>query len=67
MRLPSGTVRYTDYEQVTFVNKAEKPNPQSPKTGDHGLMSMWIAVLLVSAAGITGTIVYGRKKKDSAE
>lgn len=59
--------QYTDYEQVTFVNKAEKPNPQSPKTGDHGLMSMWIAVLLVSAAGITGTIVYGRKKKDSAE
>ena len=30
-------------------------------------MSMWIALLLVSAAGITGTIVYGRKKKDSAE
>ena len=59
--------QYTDYEQVTFVNKAEKPNPQSPKTGDHGLMSMWIAVLLISAAGITGTIVYGRKKKDSAE
>lgn len=59
--------QYTDYEQVTFVNKAEKPNPQSPKTGDHGLMCMWIAVLLVSAAGITGTIVYGRKKKDSAE
>ena len=59
--------QYTDYEQVTFVNKAEKPNPQSPKTGDHGLMSMWIAVLLVSAAGITGTIVYGMKKKDSAE
>lgn len=59
--------QYTDYEQVTFVNKAEKPNPQSPKTGDHGLMSMWIALLLVSAAGITGTIVYGRKKKDSAE
>ena len=59
--------QYTDYEQVTFVNKAEKPNPQSPKTGDHGLMSMWIAVLLVSAAGITGTIVYGRKKKVSAE
>lgn len=59
--------QYTDYEQVTFVNKAEKPNPQSPKTGDHGLMSMWIAVLLVSAVGITGTIVYGRKKKNSAE
>ena len=59
--------QYADYEQVTFVNKAEKPNPQSPKTGDHGLMCMWIAVLLVSAAGITGTIVYGRKKKDSAE
>ena len=59
--------QYTDYEQVTFVNKAEKSNPQSPKTGDHGLMCMWIAVLLVSAVGITGTIVYGRKKKDSAE
>lgn len=59
--------QYTDYEQVTFVNKAENPNPQSPKTGDNGLMCMWIAVLLVSAACITGTIVYGRKKKDSAE
>ena len=67
--------RYSDYQQVTFVNKpVETPtdppkpaDPQSPQTGDSSMMVLWIALLCVSGAGVVGTTVYGRKKKYSVK
>lgn len=67
--------RYSDYQQVTFVNKpVETPtdppkpaDPQSPQTGDNSMMGLWIALLFVSGAGVVGTTVYGRKKKYSVK
>ena len=38
-----------------------------PKTGDSSSLSLWIALLFVSGAGITSAAVYGRKKKENAE
>ena len=53
--------RYSDYQQVTFVNKpVETPtdppkpaDPQSPQTGDSSMMVLWIALFVVSGAGAT--------------
>ena len=35
----------------------------SPKTGDNGMMGLWIALLSVSLAGFAGTAVYSKKKR----
>ncbi len=40
-------------------------NPESPKTGDSSMTGLWIALLLVSAASLTGTTLYSRKKRAS--
>lgn len=42
-------------------------DPQSPQTGDNSMAALWIALLLVSGAGVAGTAIYSRKKKYSAE
>lgn len=51
--------------KVTF--KAEKSKPatdkQSPQTGDDSNITLWIAVLLMAGAGLTGTTIYSRRKK----
>ena len=42
------------------------PAPQkteSPKTGDSNMAGLWIALLFVSAASLTGTTLYSRKKR----
>ena len=39
----------------------------SPQTGDNNNLELWFALLFVSGAGLFGTIVYGRKKRYSAE
>lgn len=39
----------------------------SPQTGDKGSLFVWIALLLVSFAGVAGTAVYSRKRKNRAE
>lgn len=39
----------------------------SPQTGDKGSLFVWIALLLVSFAGVAGTAVYSRKRKSRAE
>ena len=65
--------RYSDYQQVTFVNKpVETPtdppkpaDPQSPQTGDSSMMVLWIALFVVSGAGATA--IYSRKRKSSAK
>ena len=59
-------------EEIGFTNSynAKKPltppTPQkteSPKTGDSNMAGLWIALLFVSAASLTGTTLYSRKKR----
>ena len=58
-------------EEISFTNSynAKKPvtppapQPESPKTGDSNMAGLWIALLFVSAASLTGTTLYSRKKK----
>lgn len=59
-------------EEIGFTNSynAKKPvtppapqKPESPKTGDSNMAGLWIALLFVSAASLTGTTLYSRKKK----
>ena len=58
--------QYSDYQQVTYVNEAEEPvDPQSPKTGDNSMMGLWLALLIVSGAGVAGCTIYRSKKKYS--
>lgn len=65
--------RYSEYEQVTFVNNAAKPaetppeSSDSPQTGSNGMMYLWIALLLVSGLSAAGITVYSRKKNHSAK
>ena len=59
-------------EEIGFTNSynAKKPvtpptpqQPESPKTGDSNMMVLWIALLFVSGAAMTGTTLYSRKKR----
>ena len=43
--------------------KPESPKTESPKTGDSNMAGLWIALLFVSAASLTGTTLYSRKKR----
>ncbi len=43
----------------------EKPSTDAPQTGDNSSAIAWIAVMLVAGAGMTGTLVYSRKRKHS--
>ena len=45
------------YEAVT--------EPETPQTGDTGMMGLWIALFVVSGAGATA--IYSRKRKSSAK
>lgn len=38
-------------------------NPEAPKAGDNSMKALWITLLLVSAASLTGTTLYSRKKR----
>ena len=35
----------------------------SPETGDNSNIALWMTTMLAVGAGLTGTVVYGRKKK----
>lgn len=59
-------------EEIGFTNSysAKKPvtppatqKPEAPKAGDNSMKALWITLLLVSAASITGTTLYSRKKR----
>ena len=58
--------------EISFTNSynAKKPltpptpqQPEIPKTGDSNMMVLWIALLFVSGAAMTGTTLYSRKKR----
>ena len=57
----------TDPSEPDKPAKPTETNPntgaEAPKTGDNSNMALWIALLFVSAAGVFGTTVYGKKKK----
>lgn len=59
-------------EEIGFTNSynAKKPvtppapqKTESPKTGDSNMVGLWIALVFVSAASLTGTTLYSRKKR----
>ena len=59
-------------EEISFTNSynAKKPvtpptpqKPESPKTGDSSMPGLWIALLFVSVASLTGITLYSRKKR----
>ena len=59
-------------EEIGFTNSynakkpATPPAPQkteSPKTGDSNMAGLWIALLFVSTASLTGTTLYSRKRR----
>ena len=60
-------------EEISFTNSynAKKPvtppapQPGSPETGDSSMTGLWIALLFVSGAALTGTTLYFRKKRAS--
>ena len=49
--------------QKTESPKTESPKTESPKTGDSNMAGLWIALLFVSAASLTGTTLYSRKRR----
>lgn len=58
--------------EIGFTNSynAKKPvtpptpqKPESPKTGDSSMPGLWIALLFVSVASLTGITLYSRKKR----
>lgn len=59
----TATVTFTVQEKQQTTEPASSDNV--PKTGDHSNMALWIVLLIVSAAGITGTAIYGKRKKYS--
>lgn len=59
-------------EEIGFTNSynAKKPvtppapqKTESPKTGDSNMAGLWIALLFVSTASLTGTTLYSRKRR----
>ena len=47
---------------VTTVSSA-KATRTAPKTGDTNNLVLWLILLIAAAAGISGIVVYGRKRK----
>lgn len=61
-----GVVSENGIASTTFTVNAKSVadnDTNSPQTGDNSHMAFWIALLLVSGAGVIGTTVYGRKKR----
>lgn len=59
-------------EEIGFTNSYNAKNPvtppapqnnESPKTGNGSMIGLWFALLFVSGAAMTGTVMYSRKRK----
>lgn len=60
-------------QTVTIKEVPETPTPETPgttiktsnppKTGDTENVALWIAILVLSAAGITGVRIWNKKKQ----
>ena len=64
--IPANGMSFTlGYEAVTEPATEPEPDSETPKTGDNSMMVLWIALLVVSGAGVTA--IYSRKRKTSAK
>jgi uncharacterized repeat protein (TIGR01451 family) len=59
---------------VQVPTEPENPNnptppadPENPKTGDSAMLTLWIAMLLISGGGFIITATYGRKQKEAEQ
>lgn len=59
----SFTNSYNAKKPVTPPAPQEPEPPKSPETGDSSMTGLWIALLFVSGAALTGTTLYFRKKR----
>ena len=58
------TNSYNAKKAVTPVQKkAPDDKMKSPKTGNGSMIGLWFALLFVSGAAMTGTVMYSRKRK----
>ena len=53
----------TDEAETSENEAGEADSTSSPQTGDDSSIALWIAFILAAVAGLTGTILYGRKRK----
>ena len=64
--IPANGMSFTlGYEAVTEPATEPEPDSETPKTGDSSMTGLWIALLVVSGAGVTA--IYSRKRKSSAK
>lgn len=68
LRVGSHTIRIVSNDGSASTNFRIKAAPQptdptSPKTGDNSHLLLWVLLLAVSGAALTGTVIYSRKKK----
>ena len=64
--IPANGMSFTlGYEAVTEPATEPEPDSETPKTGDNSMMVLWIALFVVSGAGVTA--IYSRKRKSSAK
>ena len=59
------TVLFTDAKVDGQFEILAKPQPSTPDTGDNSQVTIWIGLLFAAVCGLTGTMVYTRKKKHS--
>ena len=66
-------VLYTDGEATGTFTIAEKPadttdttdkDTTSPATGDNSNITLWVALLFVSGAGVTGITIFNKKRRN---
>ena len=57
------TNSYNARNPVVPPTPQESESPKSPKVGDSSMAGLWIALLFVSGAAMTGIVVYSRKRK----
>ena len=48
--------------EVVFSNTYNTP-PETPKTGDNTNLGLWVALMCLGAAGFTGSVLFGRRKR----
>lgn len=61
---PSKPVNPGDHTHHTGANGSDKTEKlESPKTGDSSMVGLWVTLLLVSGAGVAGTVVYSRRRR----
>ena len=55
-----------DYQPDDTTDDTSKPDDDVPQTGDNSSMTfLWISLMALAAAGLTGTVLYSRKRKEN--